>query len=223
MRILIIEDNEQLAEAMVDGLKRYGFVCDVTHEGTEGEELAYTTDYDAILLDLNLPGKDGINILRFLRAENINTPVLITTARDKLDELTIGLDAGADDYITKPFEIEEVRARIQAVTRRFYGRNKAELVIGGIVFSPATREITINQKHVSLQAKEIDILEYIMNRHPAFVSGEEITDHVYGDSYTFNSSVIRVHIANLRKKLRDAMGEEVLFNERGKGYYLWER
>ena len=169
-----------------------------------------------------MPNKDGIQIVKLLRKEGVSTPIIITTARDKTEEMTLGLDIGADDYITKPFVVDEVRARIQAVTRRYRGRNTSKINVGMLSFDESIRQVTVNGKKLMLQPKEVDILECMMQRHPASISIEDITDYVYADSYTYNSSVIRVHIAKLRKKVNEAVGFELLRNQRGRGYYLCE-
>lgn len=220
MRLLIIEDNIELAGAMKTGLEKAGFHVDVSYTGTKGEERACVNGYDAILLDLNLPDKDGIDILKFLRKSNIETPVIIITARDEIEERALGLDLGADDYLTKPFQLLELRARVQAVIRRFHGRTNPLIIIGRLMINPAARTAEIDGKSLELMAKEFDILEYIATRHPAVVSSEEIVEHVYDEEFDPFSSVLRVHLTRLRKKLSTAAGHEVLITTRGKGYSL---
>lgn len=220
MRLLIIEDNKELARSMKVGLEKAGFHIDVSHTGVEGEERAYVNGYDAILLDLNLPDKDGIEILKFLRKSNIDTPVIIITARDEIEERALGLDLGADDYLTKPFQLLELRARVQAVIRRFNGRATQNIVIGSLVVDPAARTADIGGKRLELAAKEFDILEYIASLNPKVVSSEEIAEHIYDESFDPFSSVLRVHLTRLRKKLSEAAGYDVLITMRGKGYSL---
>lgn len=220
MRLLIIEDNVKLASSMKAGLEKEGFYVDVSNEGLEGEEKAYVNAYDAILLDLNLPDKDGLEILRFLRQAEVETPVLIITARDEMEQRAFGLDLGADDYISKPFQLLELRARIQAVIRRFHGRGNPLITVGPLTINPASRTAVYEGKAVPLAAKEFDILEYLARRHPAVVSLEEIAEHVYDESLDPSSSVLRVHMAKLRKKLSQAGEKELLQNIRGKGYQL---
>lgn len=220
MRLLIIEDQAELAESMKKGLKKEGFHVDTANTGEEGEELAYANGYDAILLDLNLPDKDGLEILKFLRESEIVTPVIIITARDEVKERALGLDLGADDYITKPFELLELRARIQAVIRRFHGRTNPQITIGKLVINPPARTAAYNGNGIPLASKEFDILEYIAIKNPMVVSSEEIAEHIYDDSYDPFSSVLRVHLARLRKKLIEASGKEILKTIRGKGYFI---
>lgn len=220
MRLLIIEDTKELADSMKTGLEKAGFYVDVSYNGLEDEERAYVNGYDAVLLDLNLPDKDGLDILKFLRSEHIETPVIIITARDEIEERALGLDLGADDYLTKPFQLLELRARVQAVIRRFHGRSNPVIEIGGLTVHPASRTAMWLGKPIPLPAKEFDILEYIAQRHPAVVSGEEIVEHVYDESFDPFSTVLRVHLTKLRKKLTEAAGKNILVTTRGKGYSL---
>lgn len=223
MRLLIIEDNKPLANSMKAGLEKAGFHIDVSYTGLDGEERAYVNGYDAILLDLNLPDKDGIEILKFLRSSDIVTPVIIITARDEIEERALGLDLGADDYLTKPFQLLELRARVQAVIRRFNGRATPNITVGDLVIDPAARKAEIKGVKLELAAKEFDILEYIASLNPKVVSSEEIAEHVYDESFDPFSSVLRVHLTRLRKKLSEAAGYDVLITIRGKGYYLCEK
>lgn len=220
MRLLIIEDNIKLANAMKVGLEKEGFHIDISHIGLEGEEKAYVNTYDAILLDLNLPDKDGLEILRFLRKTGIEIPVLIITARDEIKERALGLDLGADDYITKPFQLIELRARIQAVIRRFHGRTNPQLTVGALTLIPSSRKVEYEGIPIALAAKEFDILEYLIMRHPAVISIEELAEHIYDEDFDPSSSVLRVHMTMLRKKLTQASGKQLLQTIRGKGYQL---
>ncbi|KOR23846.1 response regulator transcription factor [Clostridium sp. FAM 1755] len=220
MRLLIIEDNIELSNSMKIGLEKMGFHIDVSNTGSDGEEKASVNEYDVILLDLNLPDIDGIEILNYLRGESIETPVIIITARDEVEQLAFGLDNGADDYITKPFKLLELRARIHAVIRRFHGRTNPIINIGKLQLNPITRTVEIENKLVALASKEFDILEYICYRHPAVVSSEEIVEHIYDENFDPFSSVLRVHIARLKKKLSNTSEKEILINIRGKGYVL---
>lgn len=220
MRILIIEDHQELANSIKAHLLTEKYQVDVAYLGLDGEEKAFVNSYDVILLDLNLPDKDGIDILKFLRHENIDTPVVIITARDDLEERTLGLDAGADDYIGKPFQLKEVSARIRAVTRRYYGRSNPLIKIGPLTIDPASRQAKWDNEIIPLNVKEFDILEYLALRNPAVVSSEEITEHIYDEDFDPFSSILRVHLTRLRKKLEKTCKKDILFNMRGKGYYL---
>lgn len=220
MRILIIEDDKELSYEIKEGLEKKGFVVDVANLGLAGEEKAFVTDYEAVLLDLNLPDKDGLEILRFLRTENRNVPVLIISARDTLHDITCGLDSGADDYIIKPFDFEEVASRIHAVVRRFYGRTSALIRIGELEVNPQQRMASYGGKQIALSAKEFDILCYMAQHGPGIISSEEIAEHIYDEFYNPFSSVLRVHIANLRRKLKEVSERDLLVTWKGKGYQL---
>ena len=221
MRLLIIEDDRALAGEMKVGLERQGFAVDLAHTGLEGVEKAYVTDYDAVLLDLNLPDKDGLEILSYLRGSMRNMPVLIVSARTEAKEKSIALDSGADDYIIKPFDFNELASRIRAVVRRFYGRANPEITIGRLSVNPASRRAQWNGAVIPLSTKEFDILLCLAQHCPEIVSGEEIIEHTYNDDFDMFSSVLRVHISNLRRKLQTASGQNLLITIKGKGYYLW--
>lgn len=220
MRVLIIEDHKELSDSVREHLLIENYQVDVAYEGIIGEEKAFVNEYDVILLDLNLPDKDGIDILKFLRSEGIETPIVIMTARDALDERTMGLDAGADDYIGKPFQLKELSARMRAVIRRYYGRSQPLITIGPLTINPASRQAKWNQDLIPLNVKEFDILEYLAMRHPSVVSSEEIAEHIYDEDFDPFSSILRVHFTRLRKKLEKTCGKDILVNIRGKGYYI---
>ena len=220
MRLLMIEDNRALAESVKHGLEKEGFAVDFAYTGEDGEEMAFVNSYDVILLDLNLPDKDGIDILKGFRTEGNETPVIIATARDRVDQRALGLDFGADDYVTKPYELLELRARMQVVIRRFHGRTSPVISIGGLLVNPATRQAEWNGTVLELATKEFDILEYLAVCYPAVVSSEEIGEHIYNDIYYQFFSVLRVHIARLKSKLNTASGYELMKTIRGKGYQL---
>lgn len=223
MRVLMIEDNTELALSVKEGLENIGFHVDTAYTGEDGEAKADINEYDCLLLDLNLPDKDGLLILKALRDAGKDVPVIIMTARDEIEERAHGLDLGADDYVTKPFHLVELRARIQAAIRRYYGKTNPILNIGDLVVNPLTREASVRGQPVELLAKEFDILEYLAEKHPAVVSAEELVEHVYDEEFDPFSSVLRVHISRLRKKLTQAAGRELIQTMRGKGYYLCEK
>lgn len=219
MRLLIIEDQVELANLMKATLTNYSYVVDVAHTGMDGELKAFDNSYDAILLDLNLPDKDGLDVLAFLRSQGITSPILILTARSELNQRIKGFDLGSDDFIIKPFEFEELHARIQAVVRRFYGRSNPIIQIEALAIHPKTRRVFIHEQEILLSTKEFDILEFIANNYPNLVSSEELAEHVYDENFDPFSSVIRVHIANIKRKLV-LDGEPILRNVKGRGYYL---
>ena len=222
MKVLIIEDDKQLAKEMKTGLERQGFTVDIANTGLEGEEKAIITDYDAVLLDLNLPDRDGLDILAFLRNSGRNMPVLIVSAREAVKERAAGLDLGADDYIVKPFDFIELTSRIRAVVRRFYERTSPRITIGGLSVNPAVRTAAWENVDIPLSVKEFDILLYLAECYPKVVSSEEIIEHTYNEEFALFSSVLRVHISNLRKKLQAASGQNLLVTVKGKGYHLWK-
>ena len=222
MRVLIIEDDRQLAKEMKTGLERQGFTVDIANTGLEGEEKASITDYDDVLLDINLPDRDGLDILAFLRNSGRNMPVLIVSAREAVKERAAGLDLGADDYIVKPFDFIELTSRIRAVVRRSYGRTSPRITIGSLSVNPATRTAVWENVDIPLSVKEFDILLYLAECYPKVVSSEEIIEHTYNEEFDLFSSVLRVHISNLRKKLQAASGQNLLVTVKGKGYHLWK-
>ena len=223
MRLLIIEDDKKLAYIMKEGLEKRGFSIDVSNTAEDGEEKAVVNEYDTILLDLNLSDKDGLNTLATLREHGLQTPIVIITARNEVSQRAHGLNSGADDYVTKPFDFVELEARIQAVIRRSYGRTINEINIGGIKIEPGIRRVYANNLILSLSAKEFDILLYLASRHPDVVSSEEIVEHIYDEFFDPFSSVLRVHIANLRKKLAAVSEDVSLLTVKGKGYQLCEK
>ena len=218
MRVLIIEDNVEILKCMKVELEKSGLYVDIANNGLEGEQKAYVNEYDVILLDLSLPDKDGMEILKYLRKENIETPIIIITASI---EITKGLNLGADDYIVKPFNMDELNARIQAVLRRFRGRGNPNIVLNQLIIDPISRRANYDKKRIDLTTKEFDILEYLAIRYPAIVSSEEILEHTYDESFDSFSSVLKVHIAKLRKKLKKTTGKDILLTTRGKGYSLF--
>lgn len=220
MRLLIIEDNIDFSLTMKDGLEKENFYVDVANTGYDGEEKAFINEYDAILLDLNLPDKDGLEILSYLRTSGNKTPIVIISAREEIEERAKGLDLGADDYLVKPFQLLELRARIHAVIRRYHGRTNPMIQIGDLVINPASRTAVYKDYKIPLATKEFDILEYIASKHPSVISAEEIAEHVYDENFNPFSSVLRVHLARLRKKLNEASDQDILQTIRGKGYHL---
>lgn len=222
MRLLIIEDNIEVLKNMKTELEKNGFSVDVSNSGVEGEEKAYINEYDLILLDLKLKDKNGIEIIKYLREENILSPVIIISGCCDSEEIVESLKLGADDYIRKPFELEELIARVNAVIRRTYGKASSNIIIGDMSIDTIIRKVTFNGNGVKLTSKEYDILEYLAIRHPAVISSEELLEHIYNEHVDMFSSVLRVHITKLRKKIKNITGTDILVNMRGKGYSLNE-
>ncbi|MGL9817409.1 response regulator transcription factor [Enterococcus sp. DIV0098] len=220
MRVLVVEDNRELALSVKKGLEQENISVDLAYDGEQGEEKAFVNSYDGILLDLNLPKRDGLEVLQNLREEEVESPVIIITARDEIEERAKGMDFGADDYLVKPFELLELKARLRAVVRRYHGRSLPQISIGGLTVDPVCRKVSYQQKEILLKPKEFDILLCIAQRHPAVVSSEEISEHVYDEDFDPFSSVLRVHLARLKKKLAESAEHEVLRTIRAKGYQL---
>lgn len=214
-----MEDNEELVEIMVEHLVEYGYACDAASCGEEADLKVNDNSYDAILLDLNLPDVDGFDLLPMWRKNNIDVPVLLVTARNEVEERVRGLQLGGDDYITKPFDFQELHARIQAVIRRFRGRPVSAIDTEGLHIDPNTRSVFLDGIEIALSPKEYDILEYIASQYPTIISNFEIAEHVYDENFDPFSGVIRVHMSNIRKKLM-VHGKSILCNEKGKGYFL---
>ncbi|MDD5805032.1 response regulator transcription factor [Blautia sp. HCP3S3_H10_1] len=221
MHILIIEDEEQLCRSIAEGLRIDGYEADVCFDGAEGFSLCTTENYDLILLDLNLPGMDGLEILRQFRRQNSNTPVLILSARDQIQDKVDGLDLGANDYLTKPFHFEELEARIRSLTRRRFIQEDVCLKWENLVFDTRTREAAVNGTPLSLTRKESSLLEYFLLHQNRVISPEEMIEHLWDGSVNSFSNSIRVHISALRKKLKAALGTDPIQNKIGQGY-IWE-
>lgn len=222
MKLLMIEDNTAFSKALQTALSAYGFSVDLAANGTLGEEKAFIHEYDVILLDLNLPDMDGLQVLQAIRSHQ-DTPVLILSARDRVKDKASGLDIGADDYLAKPFEIEELRSRIHALIRRSHGRSHPMIQIGQLLIDPLSRKASYAGTAIAVTIKEFDILEYLATMSPKVVSSEELSEHLYDENFDPFSSVLRVHLARLKKKLAEAAGEELLINIRGKGYQLCQK
>lgn len=204
MRILIIEDEHELATAMARGLGQQHYATDIAYSGIQGWELGMDNDYDLVILDLNLPGMDGLEVCRRLRAYKPELLILILTARSQVRDRIAGLDEGADDYLTKPFHFEELSARIRALLRRDLRVREPLVQVGILKLDAAAQIIWRGKKKLELTAKEYAIMEYLM-RHPGeVISQEEILEHVWGETVNPFTSSVRVHIHSLRHKLGDS-------------------
>lgn len=222
MHILIIEDEEQLCRSIAEGLRMNGYETDICFDGNEGLELCMTENYDLILLDLNLPEIDGLEILQQFRKSNSTTPVLILSARGQIQDKVEGLDLGANDYLTKPFHFEELEARIRSLTRRKFIQEDVCLKCGRIAFDTRTRKASADDTPLSLTRKESALLEYFLLHQGRIISQEEMIEHLWDGSVNSFSNSIRVHISSLRKKLRTALGFDPIQNKIGQGYILME-
>jgi DNA-binding response OmpR family regulator len=220
MRILLVEDNRRLSDALRATLVEDGFAVDAAFDGVEGEELAAYTPYDVIVLDVLLPKRNGIEVCRSLRSQKVTTPILMLTAKDSLDDRVLGLDSGADDYLIKPFEIKELRARLRALMRRDAADKSAELGIADLRLDPATHFVWRAGSQLDLTAKEFSLLEYLMRNPNRLITREMIVSHLWDYGQTIASNVVDVHIRRLRRKVDDPFDLKLIETIRGAGYRL---
>ncbi len=220
MRILVIEDNRRLNESLVAMLTEDGYAVDPAYDGVEGEDLALLTNYDIIILDVMLPKRDGIEVCRSLRDQKISVPILMLTARDALDDRVLGLDSGADDYLVKPFEIKELRARIRALLRRGSDTKGGELVVDTLRVDPATHYAWRAGNALDLTAKEYALLEYMMRNTNRLITREMVVSHLWDYEESIASNVVDVYIRRLRRKVDDPYPTKLIETVRGAGYRL---
>lgn len=221
MRILLVEDDLALANTLKKVLKDESYAVDHAEDGQEGEWLACENDYDLIVLDLMLPIKSGYAVLKEIRAQNIHTPVLILTAKGSKEDTVEGLDLGADDYMAKPFSVDELLARIRALLRRKSSQTAgASLIAGPITVIPSKKQVLVNGESVELTAKEYAIVEYFARNPDTVISRSELSDHVWDMNFDSSSNVIDVYIGYLRNKIDKAIGMPVIKTVRGHGYIL---
>jgi len=220
VRILVVEDNKRLNDSLKLNLEDDGYVIDAAYDGLDGEEMALMGTYDIIILDIMLPEKDGLAVCRNLRNKRINTPILMLTARDALDDRVSGLDSGADDYLVKPFEIDELRARIRALLRRESPSKSGVLQVGDLSLDPATHVVERAGEPVDLTAKEYSLLEYFM-RHPNHLISREMAESsLWSYDHVVSSNVVDVYIRRLRRKIDDPHDVKLFETVRGAGYRL---
>ena len=222
MHLLVIEDERALCETIVRSLRRLAYSVDYCYDGEKALELLGVERYDLVLLDLNLPKKDGMTVLRTLRQTDRETRVLILSARSEVADKVEGLDAGANDYLAKPFHLEELEARIRSLTLRQFTQNDVVLHCGPLSFDARSRTATAAGQPLALTRKETGILEYLLLHRGRPVSQEELLEHVWDNSVDNFSNSIRVHISALRKKLRTALGYDPVRNRIGEGYLIEE-
>lgn len=222
MRLLIVEDEKQICDTVAKSLYGAGYEVDTCYDGEEALECILAENYDLIVLDLNLPGMDGMEILKELRQRNEETKVLILSARGQIVDKVEGLDAGANDYMEKPFHLQELEARIRSLTRRKFVQKDICLECGGIRFDTIKREVYAKGNKVSLTRKENGILEYLLFNIGRPVSQEELIEHVWDASVDSFSGSIRVHMSSLRRKLKAELGYDPIINKVGEGYKLRE-
>ncbi len=218
MRILVVEDDPDINRQLVAALQDQGYVVDAAKDGEEGHYLGDTEPYDAVVLDLGLPVIDGVSILEKWRRAGRKMPVLILTARDRWSDKVAGFDAGADDYVAKPFHMEELLARVRALLRRSAGHATSEISCGPVMLDTKSARVTVNGSAVKLTSLEFRLLSYLMHHKGKVVSRTELVDHLYDQDFDRDSNTIEVFVGRLRKKL----GVDVLHTIRGMGYCVSE-
>lgn len=218
MRILVVDDETRLAALLSEALAQAGYVVDVADDGRRADFLARTETYDAVVLDLGLPGVDGLTLLRRWRADAIAVPVVVLTARGAWHEKVQGIDAGADDYLSKPFQMEELLARLRALIRRATGAVTTELRSGSILLDARAARVTVDGRPVPLTGHEFRVLSYLMHHRGRVVSQRELTDHIYARDRDRDSNTVEVFVARLRRKL----GPSSITTVRGLGYRMDE-
>jgi two-component system response regulator QseB len=216
MRLLLVEDDELLGDGVCMGLTQYGYVVDWVKDGQSALQAILLESFDTIVLDLELPKKSGLEVLRAARAQNITTPVLILTANDLVEDRVKGLDGGADDYLVKPFDLEELSARIRALQRRTTARAEPIIVFGNISIDPASRQAYLNNEILVLSRREFALLQKLLENSGKVISKEQLVQTLYGWGDDIDSNALEVHIHNLRKKL----GKEFIRTIRGVGYIV---
>lgn len=215
MRLLIVEDEPRLLRTLSKALREEGYAVDAAEDGEEGAFKALNCDYDAVILDVMLPGMDGWEILRRLRNEKA-TPVLMLTARDATTDRVKGLDGGADDYLVKPFELDELFARIRAIIRRHAGRSHPQVVVGDVEIDTRGRRVQMAGKPVTLTAREYAILEYLALHRGQVISRSELYEHLFDENEDTLSNLLDVHVHGIRRKLR----ADLIVTRRGEGYLI---
>ena len=215
MRLLIVEDDVRLAESIAQDFRREGYAVDVSNNGQEAQSLAFDGVFDAIILDLGLPGKAGLDVLQFWRVNQLDVPVLILTARDTWAERVVGLKSGADDYLGKPFHFEELSARLAALIRRSAGKISAQISASGLLLDEDLQSVQlVDGRTISLTGTEFRLLRYMMLNAGKVLSKHKLTDHVYEYDHDRDSNVLEVYV----RRLRDKIGKDFIETRRGQGY-----
>ena len=220
MRILLVEDNHRLSHSLKTGLMNEGYAVDLVYDGIEGQALGEVTFYDAIILDIMLPGKNGLEVCRELRQKGLNLPILLLTAKDTIDDRVEGLDSGADDYLVKPFALRELLARLRALLRRGASDKTGLLIVGDLVIDPATHFVERAGQRIELTTKEYALVEYFA-RHPnQVVTREMLENHVWSYDYEGVSNIIDVYMRRLRRKLDNPFEFKLFETLYGTGYRM---
>jgi heavy metal response regulator len=222
MRILVIEDEKKVASFIKRGLEAASYSVDVEYDGPGGLNRLLRSEYDLVILDVMLPGIDGLSLMKQIRQRRMDVPVLLLTARVTVADRVMGLDLGADDYLTKPFAFEELLARVRALLRRGAAAAPAVLAIADLRLDPATREVTRGDKRIDLTPKEYALLEFFLRRRDQVLSRAVIAQHVWGVNYDTFTNIIDVYVNYLRKKIDDNIEPKLIHTVRGAGYVLKE-
>lgn len=222
MRILFAEDERDLNDIITKKLTSQGYSVDSVYDGEEAIDILSYTDYDAVILDIMMPKADGFAVLRALRSKGKNTPVLFLTARDSVQDRVAGLDSGANDYLVKPFSVEELLARIRAMTRTAFGVSDSLLSVGDLTMDTAAKVVKRGGKEIPLSAKEYALLEYLMHNVGIVLSREKIENHIWNFDYEGGTNVVDVYIRYLRKKIDEEYDKKLIHTVRGRGYVLRE-
>ena len=222
MKVLIVEDEKKLLRLLEEGLNILGYVTDTASDGEEALDLAYVENYDIIILDINLPKKDGFEVLRDIRQFNREVNIIMLTARSDIDDRVRGLDYGANDYMTKPFDLKELDARMRSLLRRKSIMEETEIMINDLSFDTVKREVVYDGRILALTAKETGIIEYLFLNRQRYVTVEEIMEHVWDSNADDFSNTVRVHMSSLRKKIKKKTKKNYIENVIGKGYKIYE-
>jgi two-component system copper resistance phosphate regulon response regulator CusR len=220
MKILVVEDDRKVAGFIEQGLREEGYAVDIAPDGDEATMLAHVYDYDLVVLDVMLPKKNGLQVAAELRREGRATPILMLTARDATEDVVRGLDAGADDYITKPFKFDELLARVRALVRRGGAARTELLVYGPVELDRLKHKVRVNSKPLDLTPKEFHLLQHFLLHPEEIVRRTELLEKVWDMHFDPESNVVDVHVGNLRRKLRQVAGAELIHTERGVGFRL---
>lgn len=220
MRILVAEDYPNLARSLAQGLRDEGYVVDLTFDGVEADYLAKSNAYDCAVLDVMLPGMDGWDVVAGMRAAGIATPVLLLTARDAIGDRVKGLDLGADDYLVKPFEWDELSARVRALIRRSHGKGSSVITVGDLEIDTARKSVRRRGKEIVLTAREFSLLRYLSMRAGEVVSRTDIWQHLYDQEDETSSNVVDVYVGYLRNKIDKPFGSRLIHTRRGLGYLI---
>ena len=220
MKILVVEDERDLNRIITKHLKRNNYSVDSCFDGEEALDFVSYSDYDLIITDIMMPNVDGYEFIKRLRESKNNTPVIMLTAKDTLEDKIVGLDSGADDYIVKPFEFDELFARIWVLMRRNYGLATNVIQVDDIVLDISKKQVTRNGENIGLTGKEYEVLEYLMKNKESILSRDQILNHVWDYNYDGASNIVDVIIKNIRKKLDNGTDKTIIYTKRGLGYFV---